>query len=213
MANTGATTFLAVFCAVSAGLLGWIGLAMNPQKDITAENATDSGSTNGLAENRQRLAGLRDVELKVYDAVVGVLQKGWERRQIITRSLVKAMMVDGAAAGPPRGAAAAGSAGGAGSGCPGLGIRPEHPGIKSTAASTPGTRYPALISSGVSPPLVQPGKSQMQPGPPLVDFRVLSHAALGISASSGHATGPVLPGSVHTIDLRITTKLFMASDN
>ncbi|HKH83078.1 MAG TPA: hypothetical protein VKA25_05265, partial [Gemmatimonadales bacterium] len=131
MANTGATTFLAVFSAVSAGLLGWIGLAMNPQKDITAENATDSGSTNGLAENRQRLAGLRDVELKVYDAVVGVLQKGWERRQIITRSIVKAMMVDGAAAGPPRGAAAAGSAGGAGSGCPGLGIRPEHPGIKS----------------------------------------------------------------------------------
>jgi len=212
MANTGATTFLAVFSAVSAGLLGWIGLAMNPQKDITAENATDSGSTNGLAENRQRLAGLRDVELKVYDAVVGVLQKGWERRQIITRSIVKAMMVDGAAAGPPRGAAAAGSAGGAGSGCPGLGIRPE-PRYQIHRRQHAGDAVSRIdlfwCESSAGPTRQIADATRFAP----VDFRVLSHAALGISASSGHATGPVLPGSVHTIDLRITTKLFMASDN
>jgi hypothetical protein len=51
MANTGATTFVAVFSAVSAGLLGWIGLGMNRQQDIAAQNAQRTeAALNQLAE-------------------------------------------------------------------------------------------------------------------------------------------------------------------
>ena len=88
-------TFTAILSAVSAGLLGWIGLAMNRQKDVAAENAQlTQAALSRLAQDRQRLAGQRDVELKVYDAVVTALQEGSERRQTITQSLVNAMVVD-----------------------------------------------------------------------------------------------------------------------
>jgi hypothetical protein len=95
MASIAPTTLTAVLSAVSAVLLGWIGLALDRQKDQADANARLTRATlDQLAEERQRLAGQRDVELKVHDAVVSALQDGSERRQIIARSLVNAMVID-----------------------------------------------------------------------------------------------------------------------
>lgn len=86
---------MAILSGVSAILLAWIGVAMKRQSDSADRGSKRTQEALGqLAEDRQRTTGQRDVELKVYEAVVGALQEGSERRQTIARSLVNAMVVD-----------------------------------------------------------------------------------------------------------------------
>src|SRR3982751_2657266 len=76
MANGSGITLTAL-SALSAALLGWIGLGMNQQKNRAEENARLTQVALGrLTEERQRVAGQRDIELKVYDAVVSALETG-----------------------------------------------------------------------------------------------------------------------------------------
>src|SRR3954467_10965362 len=94
MANGSGITLTAL-SALSAALLGWIGLGMNQQKNRAEENARLTQVALGrLAEERQRVAGQRDIELKVYDAVVSALETGSERRQNLSRYLANTMVAD-----------------------------------------------------------------------------------------------------------------------
>jgi hypothetical protein len=102
MGNQGSGTFVAVVSGLSTILLGWIGCATERQRIATdrMQAATDSAAKFSqvalaeLSEERQRLAGQRDVNLKVYEAVASALQDGSARRQEIARSLVYAMVAD-----------------------------------------------------------------------------------------------------------------------
>ncbi len=87
--------FLGAVSTISAILLAWIGYTATKQRDaqdIQAKNL--QVALDRTAEERQRVAGERDVNLKVYELVVGALQEGSQRRQEIARSLVYAMVTD-----------------------------------------------------------------------------------------------------------------------
>jgi hypothetical protein len=95
MTNSIGTTPITILSGISAALLGWIGLVSTQQKNRSEDTARLAQVTlSRMGEDRQRQAGQRDVELKVYDAVVSALQDGSERRQSLSRSLVNAMVVD-----------------------------------------------------------------------------------------------------------------------
>jgi hypothetical protein len=84
-----------VLSTISTALLAWIGCMATGQRDaLEASVKTSQLALSQQAEERQRLAGQRDVNLKVYEAVVGAIQDGSQRRQEIARSLVYAMVPD-----------------------------------------------------------------------------------------------------------------------
>jgi hypothetical protein len=86
---------LAALTTVSTGLLAWIGYLATAQRDaLEASVKTSQVALGQQAEERQRLSGQRDVNLKVYDAVVSAIQDSSQRRQEIARSLVYAMIPD-----------------------------------------------------------------------------------------------------------------------
>lgn len=86
---------LATLSTISTGLLAWIGYMATAQRDaLEASVKTSQLALGQQAEERQRLSGQRDVNLKVYDAVVSAIQDSSQRRQEIARSLVYAMVVD-----------------------------------------------------------------------------------------------------------------------
>jgi hypothetical protein len=87
--------FLGAVSTISALLLAWIGYNATRQRDAQETQAKNSQiALDRTAEERQRVAGERDVNLKVYEVVVSALQDGSQRRQEIARSLVYAMVGD-----------------------------------------------------------------------------------------------------------------------
>lgn len=88
MADGIGSKLLAVSSALSTILLAWIGFAVKRQE------TTSQLALAELTEDRQRLSAERDVNLKVYEAVVGALQDSAPRRQEIARSLVYALVRD-----------------------------------------------------------------------------------------------------------------------
>jgi len=95
VADISSSTTMAVFSGISAIMLGWIGVGVQRQKNAAEQSSDLSRQTLArFTEERQRMAGQRDVELKVYDAVVGALQEGSSRRQLVAHSLVNAMVID-----------------------------------------------------------------------------------------------------------------------
>src|SRR5262245_26304048 len=97
MSDSGTGKVLAGISGISTILLGWIGWVATKQRDAT-EGATKASqlALAQLAEERQRITGQREINLKVYEAVVGAIQEGSERRQGIARSLVYSMVSDSA---------------------------------------------------------------------------------------------------------------------
>jgi hypothetical protein len=86
---------LATLSTISTGLLAWIGYMATDQRDaLEASVKTSQLAINQQSEERQRLNGQRDLNLKVYDAVVSAIQDSSQRRQEIARSLVYAMIAD-----------------------------------------------------------------------------------------------------------------------
>jgi hypothetical protein len=86
---------LATLTTISTGLLAWISYMTTAQRDALEASVKTSQVTLGQqAEERQRLGGQRDVNLKVYDVVVSAIQDSSQRRQEIARSLVYAMIAD-----------------------------------------------------------------------------------------------------------------------
>jgi hypothetical protein len=86
---------LAALTTISTGLLAWIGYMATAQRDaLEASVKTSQVALGQQAEERQRLSGQRDVNLKVYDVVVSAIQDSSQRRQEIARSLVYAMIPD-----------------------------------------------------------------------------------------------------------------------
>jgi hypothetical protein len=86
---------LAGLTTISTGLLAWISYMATAQRDaLEASVKTSQVALGQQAEERQRLSGQRDVNLKVYDAVVNAIQDSSQRRQEIARSLVYAMIPD-----------------------------------------------------------------------------------------------------------------------
>lgn len=95
MSDISSNRTMAVLSGISAIILGWIGVGIQGQKSASERSSDFSRQTLAqLAEDRQRMAGQRDIDLKVYDAVVGALQEGSSRRQLVARSLVNAMVID-----------------------------------------------------------------------------------------------------------------------
>jgi hypothetical protein len=87
--------FLGIVSSISALLLAWIGYTATRQKDAQDEAARNSqAALERMTEDRQRITGERDVNLKVYELVVSALQDSSRRRQEIARSLVFAMVTD-----------------------------------------------------------------------------------------------------------------------
>jgi hypothetical protein len=86
---------IATLSTISTGLLAWIGYMATDQRDaLEASVKTSQLAINQQSEERQRLNGQRDLNLKVYDAVVSAIQDSSQRRQEIARSLVYAMIAD-----------------------------------------------------------------------------------------------------------------------
>jgi hypothetical protein len=86
---------IAGLSTVSTILLAWIGWITTGQRDAIERSVKNSQlALDQQAEERQRVAGQRDVNLKVYDAVVNAIQDSSQRRQEIARSLVYAMVPD-----------------------------------------------------------------------------------------------------------------------
>lgn len=95
MGNETGGKFLAAVSTISTLLLAWIGFVVTRSGEA-AERAADAAklALAQVAEERQRVSGQRDVNLKVYDAVASALQDSSRRRQEIARSLVYAMVTD-----------------------------------------------------------------------------------------------------------------------
>jgi hypothetical protein len=87
--------YVGTVSTISAILLAWIGYNATKQRDAQEIEAKNSQmALDRTAEERQRIAGEREVNLKVYEVVVNAIQEGSERRQEIARSLVYAMVAD-----------------------------------------------------------------------------------------------------------------------